>query len=72
MCQLSNGRLISGGGDPDILVWDYLKGELLAKLNVLNVIKEKLDLELSSKEVAVRSIRPLFQTSDVAALILEE
>lgn len=46
-------RLVSGGGDDDILVWDWLKGTLVSRAEVLKYVKE---IVAEAEKVAVSRV----------------
>ncbi|KAL8923587.1 MAG: hypothetical protein Q9208_004534 [Pyrenodesmia sp. 3 TL-2023] len=43
--------LISGGGDSYLLVWDWLAGRILCKVNLQDIVTEYLDLHYASPEL---------------------
>ncbi|KAL1609366.1 tRNA (guanine-N(7)-)-methyltransferase non-catalytic subunit trm82 [Nothophoma quercina] len=42
LCLAQSGRLVSGGGDADLYVWDWQNFKLLEKLPLLGVVQEHL------------------------------
>ncbi len=57
LCVAPGGRarvLISGGGDDDLFVWDWVKGELLARAGVLEHVKRVAGSEGASKVAVTR------------------
>ncbi|KAK4128802.1 hypothetical protein N657DRAFT_608555 [Parathielavia appendiculata] len=57
LCVAPGGRaelLISGGGDDDLFVWDWLHGTLLGRAGVLEHVKEVAGHEAASKVALTR------------------
>lgn len=48
LCLLNSSLLVSGGGDPYLFVWDWLKGKLLQKIDLRAVVRQFLDAELQT------------------------
>lgn len=42
LCLSNSGRLVSGGGDPNLFVWDWPNHKLLKKLPLLDAVAEHL------------------------------
>ncbi|KAF2739260.1 guanine-N(7)--methyltransferase subunit TRM82 [Polyplosphaeria fusca] len=42
LCLTASGLLVSGGGDPDLLIWDWMKSRLLQKVCIRNAISAHL------------------------------
>ncbi len=57
LCVAPGGRagvLISGGGDDDLFVWDWVRGALLARAGVLEHVKRVVGSEGASKVAVTR------------------
>ncbi|TQV97370.1 hypothetical protein V2A60_000013 [Cordyceps javanica] len=50
------GLLVSGGGDEDLFLWDWVKGELLSRTNILTPVKE---VDPQASRVAVSKLLAL-------------
>jgi tRNA (guanine-N(7)-)-methyltransferase subunit TRM82 len=40
LCLLEPDLLVSGGGDGDLYVWDWLKGKIISKINIQSAVME--------------------------------
>ncbi|KAH6854254.1 hypothetical protein B0I37DRAFT_25059 [Chaetomium sp. MPI-CAGE-AT-0009] len=59
LCMAPGGRaevLISGGGDDDLFVWDWVRGELLGRAAVLEHVKGVVGGEEGASKVAVTKV----------------
>lgn len=74
LCMAPGGReevLVSGGGDDDLLVWDWVKGKLLSSAGVLEQVKKVAGMEEAGKVAVTRVVSWRWEDKRVVGVVCE-